>query len=84
MAGSLVLGTLAAVSSARGGVGRRTMLLAGVGFCGSFTTFSTFSVEFNRYLLNSEIAKASTYFVANNIGSIVAAGIPMYVIRKVK
>ncbi len=43
--GSLLLGFLVALSLKRGDLSQTTLLLLGTGFMGSFTTFSTFSVE---------------------------------------
>ena len=43
--GSLLLGLLVALSLKRGDLSQATLLLLGTGFMGSFTTFSTFSVE---------------------------------------
>lgn len=43
--GSLLLGVLVALSLKRSHLSQTTLLLLGTGFMGSFTTFSTFSVE---------------------------------------
>ncbi|KAL3776975.1 hypothetical protein HJC23_003199 [Cyclotella cryptica] len=51
----------------------RTRLLAAVGFCGSFTTFSTYSVEVLGFLSKGETLRAISYIAANNIGGIGAA-----------
>lgn len=86
--GSLILGFIAGVpnitstkvSSLGGngdhsikGISPRTRLCAGVGFCGSFTTFSTYSVDIIGFLGRGETLRAFTYIAANNIGGIGAA-----------
>ena len=55
---------------------------AALGFCGGLTTFSTFACEFNAFVQREELGKASAYFFANNLGSITAAGLPMWLLRK--
>ena len=60
----------------------RTKLLLGVGFCGSYTTFSTYSVDVVNWLLQGETKKAVSYIVTNNIGGIVAAATGMILVKK--
>lgn len=43
--GSLLLGLVAGLAARGDGVSENVRLLVGVGFCGAFTTFSTFAVE---------------------------------------
>ena len=43
--GSLVIGTVVTLSLERGAMSGETRLLLGTGFCGGFTTMSTFSYE---------------------------------------
>eukprot|EP00578_Thalassiosira_sp_NH16_P025185 CAMPEP_0181088918 /NCGR_PEP_ID=MMETSP1071-20121207/7032_1 /TAXON_ID=35127 /ORGANISM="Thalassiosira sp., Strain NH16" /LENGTH=69 /DNA_ID=CAMNT_0023170845 /DNA_START=383 /DNA_END=592 /DNA_ORIENTATION=+ len=55
------------------GITARTRLMAGVGFCGSFTTFSTFSVDVVNMLGKGEMTRACSYVAANNAGGILMA-----------
>ncbi len=82
--GSFILGAIAglpsdATSTARDGrantfiLSPRVRLLAGVGFCGSFTTFSTFSVDIANMLSRGEMSRAFSYMAVNNLGAILAA-----------
>jgi CrcB protein len=81
--GSLILGFLAGVpitstTMSNGdqlikGISPRTRLCVGVGFCGSFTTFSTYSVDIIGFLGRGEALRAISYIAANNIGGIGAA-----------
>ncbi len=69
--GSFFLGVLS--SSA----GPKTSLLLGTGFCGGFTTFSTFSVDSVRMLQNGNNVAAASYILGNNVVSIGAAAAGM-------
>ena len=69
--GSFTLGALATAAKSRASfIPKRTQLCLGVGFCGSFTTFSTFALEFTNLIERSQYASASKYFLINNIGSV--------------
>jgi CrcB protein len=61
--GSLILGFLAGLPA-----GEPEMALAGAGFCGALTTFSTFGYETMRLIQDG----ARCYAVANAVASIVA------------
>ncbi len=52
--GSFLLGFLVALSLKRGDLSQTTLLLLGTGFMGSFTTFSTFSVETVQLISNGD------------------------------
>ena len=51
----------------------RMKLLLGVGFCGSFTTFSTYSVDVIGFFSRGETLRACSYIALNNMGGIGAA-----------
>ncbi len=67
VAGSFLLGLLAAGLTA-GGVSGQLMALAGIGFCGTLTTYSTFSYETVRLVEGGALFHAA----ANVVGSIAA------------
>lgn len=66
--GSFVLGVVAALSMERGLLSPNLRLLLGVGFCGGFTTMSTFSYESMALLRDGSVAAAML-----NIGGSVLA-----------
>mmetsp|Transcript_1973 Transcript_1973/g.2379 ORF Transcript_1973/g.2379 Transcript_1973/m.2379 type:complete len:184 (+) Transcript_1973:109-660(+) len=65
------------------GMTPRMKLLLGVGFCGSFTTFSTYSVDLVNMMGRGEMGKACSYLMVNNMGGVVAAAAGMMVVKKI-
>ncbi len=63
--GSLLLGVLIG-SADSGGASPDLVLLAGTGFCGAFTTYSTFSYETVR-LIEDGRAMAAAIYVAGSV-----------------
>ena len=64
------------------GISPRMRLLAGVGFCGSFTTFSTFSVDVVGMLSRGDMTRAFSYMAVNNVGGILAAFAGFHAVKK--
>ena len=69
-------------SSPAFGLTPRLRLLLGVGFCGSFTTFSTYSVDVVTWLAQGHTGKALSYVMVNNVGGVVAAAAGMALVKK--
>mmetsp|Transcript_25143 Transcript_25143/g.36975 ORF Transcript_25143/g.36975 Transcript_25143/m.36975 type:complete len:160 (-) Transcript_25143:474-953(-) len=69
-------------SSPQFGLTPRMKLLLGVGFCGSFTTFSTYSVDVFNMMQSGQLLRALSYVMANNAGGIIAAGTGMVLVKK--
>lgn len=65
LGGSFILGVVSAIPGAS-----IAMLLIGVGFCGGFTTFSSFAVETVATAESGEISLGTRFALANLIGAV--------------
>lgn len=65
--GSFVLGFFLAWTSERVMVDPRWRLLVAVGFCGGYTTFSSYAYETMAFFQQGQWALLATNFVANNL-----------------
>jgi len=70
--GSLIIGLLVFGLDDRGLLSPETRLLLTVGFCGGFTTFSTFSLETVNLIKNSEYLLAAINIVASVVLTLAA------------
>lgn len=70
--GSLLLGFIIFGLAEKNIISADLKLLLGVGFCGGFTTFSTFSLETFNLIRNTEFLYASLNIAANVILTISA------------
>jgi fluoride exporter len=69
VSGSLLLGVVAAVFKDRAGPG---FLLLGTGFCGGYTTFSTFSLEVAEAIQKGRWDLAGLYAGTSVLGGLIA------------
>jgi CrcB protein len=83
VAGSFILGCISQAPQppALSGLSPRAKLLLGVGFCGSFTTFSTYSVDVVTWVAQGQSMHALKYVLVNNVGGIFAAGAGMALVK---
>lgn len=82
LAGALLLGLLMealARSGADVGWRRRARLLAGTGFIGAFTTYSTFAVESDQLLRHHHPAVAVLYVAVTFAGGLIAVAVGILV-----
>lgn len=70
-----VIGTFVLTFITFAGISDSTMLFLGVGACGSFTTYSSFSVETVRMWEEGEPLRAAAYAVGTFILCLVGAGL---------
>jgi CrcB protein len=73
--GSLLLGLIVSASADRGWMGAQARLLLGVGFCGGFTTMSTFSYESIALFQQGAVGLAAWNMVLNLVVCLGAVGL---------
>lgn len=69
LAGCLLIGLIAGFSGRTELLSTELRLLLATGFCGGFTTMSSFIYELGQFLQDKEYFFASTYFVATLAGA---------------
>ena len=72
LAGCLLIGVIAGLGGKTELLSSEVRLLLATGFCGGFTTLSSFVYELGQYVQDKEYFFASTYFVATLAGAGVA------------
>ena len=75
ISGSLMLGLIAGMASSRTNVPEAFTMLLAVGFCGSFTTFSTVTVSSFRLFEDGDYITASTNIFGSIVVGLASAGI---------
>lgn len=82
VSGSALLGFLAAACLGSADPARRAWyVLLGTGFCGGFTTFSTFSVEALELMREERVGAAAAYVLGSAAAGLAAAALAMRVGR---
>lgn len=80
VSGSLILGFVTGVVMFRAGSASLTAV-AGTGFCGGYTTFSSYAVESVRLLEQRRYGAASAYALGSAAVGLAAAGVGLVVAR---
>jgi CrcB protein len=70
--GSFILGVVYALSVRKLGISENWRLFLGAGFCGGFTTFSTFAWENVNLLSQKNISTSITYIVVSLVVGVAA------------
>ena len=83
VSGSLVMGFLTVVMVHRFEVSNEIRLGLLVGFLGSFTTFSSFSMDTVHWIENGAILKALTYMLASVVACVIGAWVGLIAARHI-
>ena len=81
LAGSMLLGAVLGLAEIRGDRPAWMRPLVGIGFCGSFTTLSTVSIECVQMLEGSHAMLAATYLAASFGGGVMLAWLGAAIVR---
>ena len=79
LAGCLLIGVIAGIGGKSELMSTEMRLLLATGFCGGFTTMSSFVYELGQFVQDKEIFFASTYFVATLAGAGIAFALGLLV-----
>ena len=69
LAGCLLIGLIAGIGATSQVLSTEMRLLLATGFCGGFTTMSSFVYELGQFIQDKEYFYASSYFVATLFGA---------------
>jgi len=81
LAGCLVIGLVAGISGKTELMSTEMRLLLATGFCGGFTTMSSFVYELGQFVQDKEYFFASSYFVATLAGAGIAFALGLLIIE---
>lgn len=76
--GSFILGIIIFYFDAKSLISNEVKLFLTIGFCGGFTTFSTFSLETINLIKNSEFLNALIYITSSVVLSLLAVLLAYY------
>lgn len=69
IAGCLLIGLIAGIGASTQALSTEVRLLLATGFCGGFTTMSSFIYELGQFVQDKQYFYASSYFVATLVGA---------------
>lgn len=78
--GCLVLGAVTALAARSGSLSPTVRLLLATGFCGGFTTMSTFTYEAVRFIQDAEYLYAAGYLFLTLVGCFTFFGLGLYAV----
>jgi CrcB protein len=79
--GSLFIGIILGLAAKNDTLSQNSTLLLATGFCGGFTTFSTFAYENHAFLKSGDFTSFALYTVASFVIGFLAVFAGMYVVK---
>ncbi|GAA4896780.1 fluoride efflux transporter CrcB [Flaviramulus aquimarinus] len=79
--GSLLIGIILGIAAKNDTLSQNQTLLLATGFCGGFTTFSTFAYENHMFLKSGDFTSFALYTIASFIIGFLAVFFGMYLVK---
>ncbi len=79
--GSLLIGVILGVAAKNNALSQNQTLLLATGFCGGFTTFSTFAYENHVFLKSGDFTSFALYTIASFVIGFLAVFAGLYLVK---